>query len=369
MRFMVIPLLLSSIFSSSAWAMQPVRLKELVKVQGIRDYQLVGYGLVVGLVGTGDSERSTITHQSLVNTLNNFDLQTTDRRLNSRNSAAVMITGKVKSYQTEGDVIDVEVSSIGDAKSLVGGTLIMAPLYGPDHKLYALAQGSINVGAQHVESFNNRFQKNHPTAGRIAAGATIEQSIPHAFDLNQKILHLTLETPDFTTAHRIAQSIQASHPQWSTNVLSPANIAIAVPPNIAIPRMIATLESLEVTPDYKARVVINEKTGVIVAGANIKLGEITISHGSLEIDISNQYLVSQPNIWKGQTTAVSTVVVPETQLQIQETESAPVHLTQGATVHDLVNALYRAKITTREVISILNSIKAAGALHADLIIQ
>jgi flagellar P-ring protein precursor FlgI len=370
MKIWIICLVLSVLVIQPAWADESVRLKELVKIQGIRDYPLIGYGVVVGLVGTGDSEKSAITNQSLVNALKNFDIQTSDRRLNSRNSAAVMVTAKMKSYQSEGDLIDVEVSSIGDARSLVGGTLIMSPLYGADKKMYALAQGAINVGAQHVESFNNRWQKNHPTAGRISSGAIVESSISTDFDLNQKSINLVLEMPDFTTASRIAQVVEKSYPNWSVNILSPSKVKIIFPPNIAIPKIIASLESLEVVPDYKARVVINEKTGVIVAGANIKLGEVTISHGDLEVEISNQYLVSQPNVWKNQASSlVSTVVVPETTLNVKETDSVPVYLSQGATVNDLVNALSRAKMTTRDMISILNSIKAAGALHADLIIQ
>lgn len=346
-----------------------VRIKELTRIQGVRDYSVIGYGLVVGLAGTGDSDKNRATRQSLVNTLKNFNVNVTDRDLSARNTAAVMITGNLKSFSESGDKFDVEVSSLGDARSLLGGTLLMTPLYGPDEKLYALAQGPISVGGYVFEANANSIQKNHPTVGRIPYGATVERSVYSDETETSRKLVLVLNEPDYTTAQRIADALSSQLGLNGVRVVHAAKIEVPVQSSAALPRLISRIESVSVQPDYKARVVVNERTGTVVAGSNVRIGEVNISQGSLNVVISTKYQVSQPNWTIHPGRNVGTVVVPDTELTVSEQEHAPVELSEGATVGDLVQALNRVKLSTREMITVLQAIKQSGALHAELIIQ
>lgn len=360
-------LLAAMLFAQLAQA--DVRIKELVRIQGVRDYSVLGYGLVVGLAGTGDSDRNRATRQSLVNTLKNFNVNVADSDLSARNTAAVMITGTLKSFSEAGDRIDVEVSSLGDARSLLGGTLLMTPLYGPDEKLYALAQGPISVGGYAFEANMNSIQKNHPTVGRIPRGASIERS---AFGMeveNERNLVLVLNEPDYTTAQRIADALSRNLSMSGIRVVHAAKVEIPLSAGVSVPRLISQVESVTVAPDYSARVVVNERTGTVVAGANVVLGEVNISQGSLNVVISTRFQVSQPGFSYRSGPGVRTVVAPETELEVREEQRAPVMLAQGATVGDLVQALNRVKLSTSELITVLQAIKQAGALHAELIIQ
>lgn len=360
-------LLIAMIFAQLAQA--DVRIKELVRIQGVRDYSVLGYGLVVGLAGTGDSDRNRATRQSLVNTLKNFNVNVADSDLSARNTAAVMITGTLKSFSETGDRIDVEVSSLGDARSLLGGTLLMTPLYGPDEKLYALAQGPISVGGYAFEANMNSIQKNHPTVGRIPRGASIERSAFGMEAENERNLVLVLNEPDYTTAQRIADALSRSLDMPGIRVVHAAKVEIPLRTGVSVPRLISRVEGITVAPDYSARVVVNERTGTVVAGANVVLGEVNISQGSLNVVISTRFQVSQPSFNYRSGPGVRTVVAPETELEVREEQRAPVMLAQGATVGDLVQALNRVKLSTSELITVLQAIKQAGALHADLIIQ
>ena len=359
----------AALMTLGQFASADVRIKELVRIQGVRDYSLIGYGLVVGLAGTGDSDRNRATRQSLVNTLKNFNVNVADSDLSARNTAAVMITGNLRSFSESGDKIDVEVSSLGDARSLLGGTLLMTPLYGPDQKLYALAQGPISVGGYVFEANMNSVQKNHPTVGRIPRGASVERSAFAGDESDGRNLVLVLNEPDYTTAQRIADALAADLGIPGVRVVHAAKVEVPVAPGTALPRLISRVERVAVSPDYAARVVVNERTGTVVAGANVRLGEVNISQGSLNVVISTQFEVSQPSWNYRSGPGVRTVVVPETEVQVTEDLREPVQLAQGATVGDLVQALSQVKLSTTEVITVLQAIKQAGALHAELIIQ
>lgn len=354
---------------TSLLASAEVRIKELVRIQGVRDYSLIGYGLIVGLAGTGDSARNKATRQSLVNTLKSFNVNVGVDDLNARNTAAVMITGTLKSFSESGDKVDVEVSSLGDARSLLGGTLLMTSLYGPDEKLYALAQGPISVGGYAFESNMNSVQKNHPTVGRIPRGASVERSVFADAQGGAKSLVLILNDPDYTTAERIADALRATLGISGVRVVHAAKVEVPLTSTASLPGLISRIERVAITPDYAARVVVNERTGTVVAGANVRIGEVNISQGSLNVVISTQFEVSQPSFNYRAGSGVRTVVVPDTEISVTEEQRAPVQLAQGTSVGDLVQALNRVKLSTAEVITVLQAIKQAGALHAELIIQ
>ncbi|WP_336943693.1 flagellar basal body P-ring protein FlgI [Acinetobacter modestus] len=343
-----------------------VRLKDLVRIQDDREHALIGYGLVVGLARSGDSDRNSTTRQALVNTLKHFNVNINERDLNTRNTAAVMITAKMPPYSETGDKFDVEVSSIGDARSLLGGTLILTPLYGPDNKLYALAQGPLVVGGYSFEVNGNASQKNHATVGRIPKGAYLEKAIENTS--SQDKLVLVLNQPDYTTANRIAQVI--SKQGANVKVIHAGKIEVSITPYTQIPSLIANIERLEVEPDQLARIVINEKTGTIVAGANVKISEVNISQGNLNIKVDTEYLVSQPMlVGRNYNPNISTEVVPQTDLKVNENTANFVSLPKGATVSRLVQALQKMRLSTRDIITIIQAIKDAGALNADLVIQ
>lgn len=367
MKRILIGLVALVILNSAGAAVNTVRLKDLVRVQDNREHVLIGYGLVVGLARSGDSDRNSTTRQALVNTLKHFNVNINEHDLNSRNTAAVMITAKMPPFSEVGDKFDVEVSSIGDARSLLGGTLILTPLYGPDNKLYALAQGPLATGGYSFEANGNSFQKNHATVGRIPKGAYLEKSVEN--ELPQDKLVLILNQPDYTTANRIAQVI--SHQGvMNVKVVHAGKIEIFVSPYTPIPNLIANIERLEVEPDQIAKIVINEKTGTIVAGANVRIGEVNISQGNLNIKVDTEYLVSQPNfIGRNYNSNISTEVVPQTDLKVTEEKANFVSLPKGATVAGLVQALQKIHLNTRDMITIIQAIKDAGALNADLVIQ
>ena len=345
-----------------------VRLKDLGRIEGNREVALIGYGIVVGLSGTGDSSRNSATLQSLVNTLSNFGLQVDTNDLNGKNVASVMVTAELPAFAEPGDKIDVRVASTGDAKSLSGGTLLLAPLYGPNNALYALSQGSLTVGGYQVESFSSSNLKNQTTVGQIASGATIERASPST-SLLGKSFNIILNEPDYTTANRIVSKIKSNYRVNAVSALHPGKIAIEMTENDIPMEFVARLENMLINPDLDARVVVNERTGTIVSGGNVILGEVSIAHGNLRIEIETKFDVSQPQVIGSSGDGVNSIVVPDTSIKVTEETSSPVQLPSGTSVGELVQALNRIKMSTRDMISILQSIKAAGALHADLIIQ
>lgn len=347
-----------------------VRLKEIARVEGVRDNALTGYGLVVGLAGTGDSSKNRLTVQSVANTLSHFGVSINPDDLNSRNVAAVMVTTTLPSFAEPGQKLDASVSSVGDARSLAGGVLIETPLEGPDGKLYALAQGPLAVGGYEVNAFGSSEQKNHPTVGRVPNGASVEREAPLGLESGGRVLDIVLYQPDFTTAERVAQSLRRNA-GLDAVAEDAGKIVVTFPVAPAdLVRNIAMIENVPVTPDQAARVVVNERTGTVVSGGDVRLGAITISQGNLRIVVQTDYQISQPDgLLVNPSRHIGTAVVPEANIKVEEPEAKMVTIPGGASVADLIGALRAIHLSTRDVITILQSIKDAGALHGELIIQ
>jgi flagellar P-ring protein precursor FlgI len=271
-----------------------------------------------------------------------------------------------------GDRLDVNVSSIGDASSLAGGTLLMTPLRGPDREVYAMAQGSLSIGGYRFEQNGTVRQKNHPTSGNIPEGALAERVIAPQLLTADGGIELILNDPDFTTANRVATLINRSVPGAQATPVTAGRIRLAAPSSepAGIVAMVSAVENLAIEPDIKARVVVNERTGTIVSGGNVYLSAITVTHGDIKVAIDTRYLVSQPDGYQYFTgPGVRTAIVPETTMDVSESQLKAVNLPQGATIEDLVAALKGVKASSRDVIAILQGVKRAGALHAELIIQ
>jgi flagellar P-ring protein FlgI len=365
--FLVIASALLISLSSIAHA-NGVRLKDIARIQDEKDLSLIGYGLVIGLSGTGDSTRNKMTIQSLKNTLSNFGLMLDEKDIISRNVAAVMVTAKISSFAEQGDQFDIAVSSIGDAKSLSGGTLMLMPLYGVDQKIYSFAQGQLSVGGYEFEQDNNAYRKNHTTVGKVVKGATMERSIASLTGLSREI-HIVLNEPDYTTATKVVSAIKAQGFSAGISAVHPGKLALEVPNGMNKVEFISKLESVLVQPDASGKVVINERTGTIVAGSNVVLGAVSIAHGNLKIEIKTRYTASQPTNGFFSGSGVQSVVIPEVDLKVEEENGRPLSLPEGTTVSDLVVALNKINLSTRDIITILQSVKTAGALHADLIIE
>lgn len=367
--FIALLALLPSIVSAAD--VPGVRLKELARIEGVRENALVGYGLVVGLSGSGDSQRNRATIQSVVNTLANFGVLVEEDDISSRNVAAVMITATLPAFTEPGDKLDVQASSVGDAKSLAGGTLLLTPLYGPDDKLYALAQGPLATGGYKFDSFDSSVQKNHPTVGIVPDGATVERTVAAFTAQPTDEIVLVLDQPDFTTAERVAVALGATFPTATVQAVHAGKVVVRLGETVANPvPLIARIENTTIAPDQRARVVVNERTGTIVAGGEVRIADVAISHGNLQIVINTYYQVSQPDAFFSRTgPSVRTAVVPETEIKVTEEEGGAVNLPAGTTVADLVTALRRIKLNTRDVITVLQAIKSAGALHGELIVQ
>jgi flagellar P-ring protein precursor FlgI len=366
-KWIVFCLLVSA--TCSIAAASNVRLKDIARIANARENALVGYGIVVGLSGSGDSSRNRATLQTLANTLANFGVKISDDDLNARNTAAVMVTGTLPAFAEEGDKLDVQISSLGDARSLAGGTLVLTPLYGPDQKLYALAQGALAVGGFQVESNGNSVQKNYPTAGRIPRGANVETSPQRKDSSEQRTVSIILNEPDYTTAQRVTSAISSALNIRQVKAVHPGKIEVTLPGNGQYMEVVAALENIVVTPDYASRIVVNERNGTIVAGSNVRIGAVSIAQGDLQIVIKTDYEVSQPYFYGRANSEIQTTVVPHTDIDVQEREPGLVQMAEGVTVGELVQSLQRIHVNMRDIITILQSIKSAGALHAELIIQ
>jgi flagellar P-ring protein FlgI len=348
-----------------------VRIKDLGKWSGWRENPLVGYGLVTGLAGTGDSPRSQATRQSIANMLQQFDLKLSPDQIASRNVAAVMITASLPPFARRGDTLDVTVTSMGDARSLVGGALMVAPLKGPDGRVYALSQGSISVGGYKYDLNGNVLQKNHPTGGTIPSGASVEVPVSAEILDAESKLTFVLARPDYTTADRIAAAINREMGAGTARARTAADVEVtpAGGKSADLVRVVTAMENLSVAPDRRARVVINERTGVVVAGGDVRISKVSVSHGDLRVSIVTDNNVSQPIVVGGAGRGVRTEVVSNSRVEVTESTSGQYLAPKDTTVADLVQSLARMKTSTRDVISILHAVKAAGALHADLIIQ
>jgi flagellar P-ring protein FlgI len=348
-----------------------VRLKEIARAEGVQDNALIGYGLVVGLAGSGDSNRNHATLQSVANTLSHFGVNVVPEDLNSKNAAAVMVTATLPAFSEPGQKLDVSVASLGDARSLSGGTLLLTPMDGADGQLYALAQGAMSVNGYKIEASGSMEQKNHPTAGNVPQGGTVQRPAPMAITGPADTINVVLVQPDFTTATRVAQAITAGVPGAHASPVHAGKVVVHFnqSPGSAV-QAISEIENVMVEPDQVARVVVNERSGTVVSGGDVRLGNVTISQGDLKVSIDTHYLVSQPEgVFVDSSRNVRSVVVPESQIKVRENDARMVSLPSGATVADLIGALRSIHLTTRDVISVLQSIKAAGALRGELLIQ
>lgn len=340
------------------------RIKDIAAFDGVRDNQLVGYGLIVGLNGSGDSDQTKFPVQSLVNMLERMGVTVNRADIKVKNVAAVMVTATLPPFAKQGTKLDVLVSSLGDAKTIAGGTLIMTPLKGADNQVYAVAQGSILTNSFAFGGQGASATKNHPTAGRIPAGALVERELPNVL-AGKSSLRLNLAQSDFTTAARIAAAINKTF-KGAAGSSDGGSVMVQVPDEYASRpvEFIAQLENLEVTQDQPARVVVNERTGTVVMGDKVKISSVAVSHGNLTLTIKETPKVSQPKpLAKGETKEV-----PRTELKVQEEQKRLSLLPEGNTIGDVVRGLNLLGVTPRDLISILQSIKAAGALQAELVI-
>jgi flagellar P-ring protein FlgI len=339
-----------------------VRIKDIAHVQGVRDNQLTGYGLVVGLTGTGDSDKTFFTAQSIAGMLKTFGITVSPSQLKVKNVAAVMVTATLPPFGKSGDTIDVTVSSLGDAKSLQGGTLVMTPLRAGNGATYAVAQGAISIGGFSASSGGSSASKNFQTVGRVPNGALIEREVPTTIT-DGTTLTLALATPDFTTASRITNAINTRFGDVA-GAKDPGTITVGIPGYYMgnVVGFVAALEDILVTPDTVAKVVVNERTGTIVMGSDVSISEVAVAHGNLQIRIKKSVDVSQPPPLSGG----STVVTPATDIQVEEKDVSMMVLPASANVGDVVNALNAVGATSRDIIAILQAMKAAGALHAEL---
>ena len=361
-------LLLCSLAPALSVSSAGTRVKDLVMVAGARDNQLVGYGLVAGLVGNGD-RNPVYTVQSIANMLQRFGITVPASTLQAKNVAAVMVTADIPAFLKAGSRLDVHVASMGDATTLQGGLLLQTPLLGADGRAYAVAQGPLSIGGFGAGSGGGggaSVQKNHPTVAQIIGGALVETEIPAAV-VHDHFLELLLREPDFTSAARLAGAINARFTNSSLAV-DATTVRVRVPENLeAAPvDFIARLEALELTPDTPARIVINERTGTIVANARIKISNCAVSHGNLTINIASTLDVSQPNPFSKQGT---TVVTPRTETTVTESKAAIVPLPELPTVEKVAASLNALGVTPRDIMAIFQAMKQAGALQAELVIQ
>lgn len=367
--------LIGSPAQSAGETAAPIRLKDLVRIDNARPNPLVGYGLVTGLAGTGDSARSRATSQSIANTLNRLGVNVDPALLNSRNTAAVLVTASLPPFANVGDPLDINVSSLGDARSIAGGTLLMTPLQGPNDTIYALAQGPVTVGGFRYDAFGNLVQKNHPTVGTVSAGATVEKRMMTTVLTEEGALHLILREPDFTTADRIVDALldEFGHGRSGSDIVAagPDRIVfrLARQEQLQMVDVLRRIEGLTVIPDLVARVVVNERTGTIVSGGDVRLASASVTHGDLRVSIETDYLVSQPGFVSRTGGGVRTAIVPDTRITADESSSHTVSIAAGATIGDLAVALNRISASPRDVITIFQALHRAGALHAQLIIQ
>ncbi|MEI4485523.1 flagellar basal body P-ring protein FlgI [Frigidibacter sp. MR17.14] len=343
-------------------AQADVRIKDIVQFEGVRENQLVGYGLVVGLDGTGDSlKNSPFTRKSIEGMLARLGVgNLSNDTIKTKNTAAVMVTARLPPFARRGADIDVMVSSLGDASSLRGGTLIVTPLAGADGEIYAVAEGPISSSGYSAEGAASSVVNGVPTVARIPNGAIVEREI--AFEMNDlNSVRLALRVPDFTTAQRIAQAIN-DESMGRARALDNGTVEVAIRDKTDIPGLMADIENLRVQPDSPAKVVIDAKTGTIVIGSNVRIDEVAVSQGGLTVMVRETASVSQPN----PITIGETVVIPETEINVQQKNSGFAVLQGDVSLQDLVDGLNAIGIGAQETISILQAIKAAGALHADL---
>jgi flagellar P-ring protein FlgI len=345
-----------------------VRLKDIGRFEGWRDNPLVGYGIVTGLAGSGDSPRNEVTRQALRNVLGRLGATVQPDQVQSRNVAVVMVTATLPPSANVGDRIDVTVTSIGDARSLAGGALLMTPLMGPDRENYALAQGALVVGGYRFEADQNLRQKNYPTVGILPDGATVERSVTANLQKEPGTVVFILRNADFTTAESVASGINMTLGGGVAAVRSADSIRISTA-GLAGPlnTILTRIENVYVQTDQVARVVVNERSGTVVAGSGVRISDVVVAQGDIKVSVAIDNSASQPNVYGGYVADARGLIVTNTRLDVDEADA--VMRFSGTTVADLVQGLARSKVKTRDMIAILQAMKAAGALHADIIVQ
>jgi flagellar P-ring protein precursor FlgI len=356
-----------------AAAAQASRIKDVAKLDGLAETQLIGYGLVVGLRGTGDGPRTQFTTQSVVNMLRNTGIEVPRERIQVRNVAAVMVTAKLYPFLKRGGNIDVTVSSIGDAKSLEGGTLLMSPLQATDGEIYALAQGALSIGGISKDGPQGKasFSKNHSLVGEIPNGGIIQKEAPGG-SMSNEDLRISLSNPDYSSAVAMAKSINANYKKPIAEAKDPVTVSVAVPEEFKGKRMefIAEVENLDFAVSTVARVVLNEKTGTVIAGGNVSISEVAVSQGSITIQVKDnqQAQVSNTNAANSGTTQIQNTTSNE-DIAVNEPKAEMKVLPTSSNVADLAKSLNALGVSPRDIIAIFQAIKKAGALNAELVVM
>jgi flagellar P-ring protein precursor FlgI len=343
---------------------EAARVKDISSIYGVRDNAVFGYGLVTGLNRTGDSRRNEATIRTLANRLQGLGVTLSTDDIISRNVAVAMVTARIPANARPGHKIDIEVSSTGDAKSLQGGVLQLTPLYATDGRAYASSQGPLVIGGFAAEAGGETTQKNHPTTGRVPRGATVELENPNRVNLaEQSVIEWLIHDPDFTTSKRMADAITASVGSVVASAVDDGNVKMTVPENdeATVVELLAQIELIEVEMDAPARVVVNERTGTVVMGAGVQLSPVAVAHGGLSIEVQRRSDVSQPGPFSGG----ATVVTRDARI-VAEEQAGRLTLVEGVTIGQLVSALNGMGVKPRDLIQILLTIKAAGALHAEI---
>ncbi len=343
-----------------------VRIKDIAGVQGARSNQLVGFGLVVGLDGSGDTNSTIFTTQSVVNALQRLGVNVPQGIVKVKNVAAVIVTAELPAFVKQGSRIDVTVNSIGDARSLQGGTLLQTPLQGADSQVYAVAQGPLSIGGFNFSAGGAQVQKNHVTVGRIPRGAIVEQEVPMSISDGQSI-QIALKEPDFTTASRIAEEIVKQVPETQALAVDPYTVRVTVPETRRgnLVGFISQIEAIPVQPDTTAKIVVNERTGTVVIGGEVRVSPCAIAHGSIQVRVENTPVVLPPeplNPNPGQ-------VVPLKDVNAKETKAKLAAIPAATTVEQLVKALNALGVTPRDLINILQAMRTAGHITADIEVQ
>lgn len=367
LKTLIFTAVLTGVLATANNAAAISRIKDIADFEGVRDNQLVGYGLIVGLNGTGDNIKSVdFAKESLISMLDMIGINARDGQIKAKNIAAVMVTANLPAFSRQGSRIDVTVSALGDAKNLLGGTLVATPLKGADGEVYAVAQGTVATGSVSAgnQATGSSVVKGVPTAGRIASGAIVEKEIPFALD-SLNVMNIALRNPDFTTSRRVADAINAMLGTPSAKALDPGTISLAVPEiyKDKIVDLMTKVEQLQVQPDSTAKVVIDESSGIVVIGKDVKINRLAIAQGNLTIKITDIPFVSQPEPF----TLGEPVVVDTALIEIEEdTEAKMKVLDTGINLQELVDGLNTLGVTPRDLISILQAIKASGALQAEI---
>jgi flagellar P-ring protein precursor FlgI len=347
-----------------------VLVRDITNIEGVRDNLLVGYGLVTGLRGTGDTQQTIFTVQTLANAMQKMGVLIPPSTVVVKNVAAVFITASLPPFARPGAKLDVTVSSVGDAHSLDGGVLLMSALRGPDGQIYAEAQGSLIMGGYVAGNGANRKEVNAANVGMIPEGAIIERDT--AVDLKGfKTVSLLLRNPDFTTATKIADTVNHEFNKPVATAIDSRRIDINVADSSAqsVPQLIARVQNLMLDVQTPAKIVVNERTGTIVLGGSVKLSPVSIIHGNLSIQVATSYQVAQSGVAPKQQTPPTSILVPQTKVSVNEGPAQSIHLDEGANVEELVNGLHAIGTTSRDVVAILQAIKAEGGLQADLEVQ